>query len=47
VVRERKFFNFNPFLFNGVYAGAIARASNTELINITLGGGLLPTFVYN
>jgi glutathionylspermidine synthase len=38
-----KFYNWNPFLFGGRYAGAIARASDTELINITLGGGLLPT----
>lgn len=39
----RKFFNWNPFLFGGRYAGGIARASDTPLINITLGGGLLPT----
>jgi len=38
-----KFFNWNPFLFGGRYAGGIARASDTPLINITLGGGLLPT----
>lgn len=38
-----KFYNWNPFLFGGAYAGAIARASDTPLINITLGGGLLPT----
>ncbi len=39
----QKFYNWNPFLFGGRYAGAIARASDTPLINITLGGGLLPT----
>jgi glutathionylspermidine synthase len=38
-----KFYNWNPFLFGGKYAGAIARASDTPLINITAGGGLLPT----
>ena len=38
-----KFYNWNPFLFGGKYAGGIARASDTPLINITLGGGLLPT----
>ena len=38
-----KYFNWNPFLFGGKYAGGIARASDTPLINITLGGGLLPT----
>lgn len=42
--RVQKFFNWNPFLFGGRYAGSIARASDTPLINITLGGGLLPTF---
>jgi hypothetical protein len=41
--RALKFFNWNPFLFGGRYAGGIARASDTPLINITLGGGLLPT----
>jgi glutathionylspermidine synthase len=40
-----RYYNWNPFLFGGRYAGAIARASETPLINITLGGGLLPTIV--
>jgi hypothetical protein len=43
---ETKYFNWNPFLFAGRYSGAIARASDTPLINITLGGGLLPTIPY-
>jgi hypothetical protein len=47
VSRTDKFFNWNPFLFGGRYAGGIARASDTPLINITLGGGLLPTVVCN
>jgi glutathionylspermidine synthase len=38
-----KFYNWNPFLFGGRYAGGIARASDSPLINITLGGALLPT----
>jgi hypothetical protein len=38
-----KYYNWNPFLFGGRYAGSIARASDTPLINITLGGALLPT----
>lgn len=42
--RESKFFNWNPFLFGGRYAGGIARVSDTPLINISLGGGLLPTW---
>jgi glutathionylspermidine synthase len=40
---QHKFYNWNPFLFGGRYAGGIARASGTPLINISLGGGLLPT----
>ena len=44
-VREvDKFFNWNPFIFGGRYAGSIVRVSDSPLINITLGGGLLPTF---
>jgi glutathionylspermidine synthase len=38
-----KFYNWNPFLFSGRYAGSITRASESPLINITLGGALLPT----
>jgi hypothetical protein len=38
-----RFFNWNPFVFGGKYAGGLVRTSSTPLINITLGGGLLPT----
>ena len=38
-----RYFNWNPFVFGGRYAGGLVRTSNTPLINITLGGGLLPT----
>jgi hypothetical protein len=38
-----RFINWNPFLFGGRFAGAIARASDSMLINITLGGALIPT----
>jgi glutathionylspermidine synthase len=44
---SEKYFNWNPFLFDGRCAGSMARASDTPLINITLGGGLLPTFGYH
>jgi hypothetical protein len=40
---SEKFFNWNPFVFGGRYAGGLVRTSSTPLINITLGGGLLPT----
>ncbi|HEY0252254.1 MAG TPA: hypothetical protein VGC41_12050, partial [Kofleriaceae bacterium] len=44
VVRVAKHYNWNPFMFGGRYAGGLVRVSSTPLINITLGGGLMPTF---
>ena len=44
VIRSEKYFNWNPFVFDGQHAGAIVRVSATPLITRTLGGGLLPTF---
>jgi len=41
---SEKYFNWNPFVFGGRYAGGLVRVSSTPLINICLGGGLLPTF---
>jgi uncharacterized circularly permuted ATP-grasp superfamily protein len=38
-----RYINWNPFLFAGRYAGGITRASDSILINICLGGGLIPT----
>jgi hypothetical protein len=40
-----KYFNWNPFVFGGRYSGGLVRVSNTPLINITLGGGLMPTLI--
>jgi uncharacterized circularly permuted ATP-grasp superfamily protein len=40
---SERYFNWNPFVFGGKYAGGLVRTSSTPLINITLGGGLLPT----
>jgi hypothetical protein len=42
--RVERHYNWNPFMFAGRYAGGLVRVSSTPLINITLGGGLLPTF---
>ena len=42
--RSEKYYNWNPFVFGGRYAGGMVRVSETPLINICLGGGLLPTF---
>ncbi|MDB4961829.1 MAG: hypothetical protein JWP01_1828 [Myxococcales bacterium] len=41
---SEKYYNWNPFVFGGQYAGGLVRVSSTPLINITLGGGLMPTF---
>ena len=38
-----KFMNWNPFVFGGRNGGSIARVSDSMLINISQGGGLLPT----
>ena len=42
--KVEKYFNWNPFVFGGRYAGGLVRVSSSPLINITAGGGLLPTF---
>jgi hypothetical protein len=44
IVWSEKYYNWNPFVFGGGYAGGLVRVSSTPLINITLGGGLLPAF---
>jgi hypothetical protein len=44
MTRCEKYYNWNPFILGGRYAGGMCRVSSTPLINITLGGGLLPTF---
>jgi hypothetical protein len=40
---SRKFANWNPFVFGGRHGGSITRVSDSILINISRGGGLLPT----
>ena len=44
ITHAQKYYNWNPFVFGGRYAGGMVRVSSTPLINICLGGGLLPTF---
>jgi hypothetical protein len=44
ITSSELFYNWNPFVFGGRYAGGLVRTSNTPLINITQGGGLLPTW---
>ncbi len=38
----RKKINMNFFAFNGKYAGGMARVSDSSIINISAGGGLIP-----
>ena len=39
---EPKKVNMNFFAFNGKYAGGMARVSDSSIINISAGGGLIP-----
>ncbi|MBN1587085.1 MAG: circularly permuted type 2 ATP-grasp protein [Candidatus Omnitrophica bacterium] len=42
----KKKVNINPYVFNGRYAGAIARLSDDSVINVSAGGGLVPAITY-
>jgi uncharacterized circularly permuted ATP-grasp superfamily protein len=42
---ERLKVNVNPFYVRGADAGAIARVSRSSVINVTAGGGSVPTFL--
>lgn len=35
--------NINPFAFSGKYGGSISRVSDKSIINVSAGGGLVPT----
>ena len=35
--------NINPFAFIGKYGGTISRVSDNTIINVSAGGGLVPT----
>jgi hypothetical protein len=37
--------NANPFYVGGAEVGAIARASRSSVINVSAGGGSVPSFV--
>jgi hypothetical protein len=45
VQMRRKRFNINPFGIGGRYAGMITRISDQAVINVSAGGGLLPSVV--
>jgi hypothetical protein len=38
-----KYVNINPFALSGKYSGAITRVSDSQVINVSAGGGLVPT----
>jgi hypothetical protein len=40
-----KRFNINPFGVGGRYAGTITRISDRAVVNVSAGGGLLPSVV--
>jgi uncharacterized circularly permuted ATP-grasp superfamily protein len=40
---KKKYVNINPFALNGKYCGTITRVSNSQVINVSAGGGLVPT----
>jgi uncharacterized circularly permuted ATP-grasp superfamily protein len=40
---RRKYVNINPFALLGKYSGSITRVSDSAVINVSAGGGLVPT----
>ena len=40
-----KYVNINPFALSGNYAGTISRISDSSVINVSAGGGLVPTLM--
>lgn len=41
---EKRKVNLNPFAIGGEYAGCLSRISISPIINVSAGGGLVPTF---
>jgi glutathionylspermidine synthase len=40
---KSKYVNINPFSLSGRYSGTITRVSDSQVINVSAGGGLVPT----
>jgi len=38
-----KYVNINPYVLRGKYSGTITRVSDSQVINVSAGGGLVPT----
>jgi hypothetical protein len=45
LVFEPRKVNLNPYLFGGRYAGSFVRLSKDSVINVSVGGGMAPSFV--
>jgi uncharacterized circularly permuted ATP-grasp superfamily protein len=41
---EKKNLNLNPYVFNGEYVGCLGRISESKVINVSAGGGIIPVF---
>lgn len=44
VVLEKKHLNINPYIFKGKYVGCLGRVSDSNVINVSSGGGIIPIF---
>ncbi|HEY9842035.1 MAG TPA: hypothetical protein V6D23_16340 [Candidatus Obscuribacterales bacterium] len=44
VVLEKKNLNLNPYVFDGEYVGCLGRISESKVINVSAGGGIIPVF---
>lgn len=44
VVLEKKNLNLNPYVFDGKYVGCLGRISESKVINVSAGGGIIPVF---
>lgn len=44
VVMEKKNLNLSPYIFRGKYCGCLARISDSKVINVSAGGGIIPVF---
>jgi len=47
IVLDKKFINLNPYVFNGDYAGMLGRVSDSTIVNVCAGGGIIPIFELN
>lgn len=47
VVLEKKFINLNPYIFKGEYSGMLGRVSESTVVNVCAGGGIIPIFELN